>query len=316
MWTIIFVVALAVLLKASDVLTDSASKIASYLGLPAFIIGVTVVSVGSSLPELTSSIAGVLSGSAEIPVGGVIGSNIANILLVIGIAAIISRKLKTSWELVKVDLPMLVGSALFLAIVILDGKVVLYEALLALSGYALYLHYTISTHKERWFSFLHREQELPVGEKRKRISWQTLAGIIVPPFFIYLGAKYSIEAVIHLSELLNIGRHILAVSSIALGTSLPELAITAQAGRKGKSEMAIGNVLGSNIFNSFAVIGGAGLFGTLLSPQSLIVFGLPVMIAATLMYYFITQDKEVSQWEGWLLLLIYIAFIGVIVGLF
>lgn len=317
LWTIVFVGALAVLIKASDVLTDSASEIASYLDIPTFIIGVTIVSVGTSLPELTAGIAAMVEGAPEIPAASAIGSNIANILLVLGVGAIVNHTLKTSWDLVKIDLPLLVGSALFLAVVALDGTITLFESLLAISGFILYLHYTTSTHESRWFRLFHKEVEVDGKEKKKeRPNWLVFTGLLLSPFFIYLGAKYTIESVMQLSQLLDIGAELLAVSVIALGTSLPELAVTVQASRKGKSEMAIGNILGSNIFNSFAVIGGAGLFGTIVVSQSLLTLGIPVMLAATFLYYFITQDKEVSPWEGCLLLIIYAAFVGMMFGMF
>ena len=105
------------------------------------------------------------------------------------------------------------------------------------------------------------------------------------------------------------------MGAVALGTSLPELAVSINAAKKGRSEIAVGNILGSNIFNTFAVMGIPALFGSLIISRSLITFALPVMIMATLLYFFITQDKEINLWEGWLLLAFYVLFIGKLINL-
>ena len=311
-WGIIFAISLIILIKASDYFTDSAEKIGLYFGLPAFIVGVTIVAIGTSLPELISSIFAVLGNSSEMVIGNVVGSNIANIFLVLGVAAIIGKKIKIDFELVRVDLPMLMGSALLLALTIYDGIFTLPEAIFCLGGAILYLWYTINVGKKD--KNIKKEMK---GEliQRKKMETKTLIILLVSAFFIYIGAKYTVESVINLSEILGIGKEIIAISAVALGTSLPELMVTITAAKKGKPEMAVGNVLGSNIFNTFAVMGIPALIGTLIIPQSIISFGLPMMLAATLLYYFITQDKEITKWEGWLLLIFYVFFIGKTFGL-
>ena len=307
-WIIIFIASLLVLIKASDYFTDSAEKIGLYFGLPAFIVGVTIVAIGTSLPELVSSIFAVLKNSSEIVVGNVVGSNITNIFLILGIAAIIGKKIKVTYEIIHVDLPLLVGSAFLLAVMIWDGNFTLPEALLSIGGIILYLFYTISVEKKH--EDIEIEKEMKGKLKKRKLGWKALIILVVSAFFIYLGAKYTVESVIKLSEILNIGKEIIAISAVALGTSLPELMVTVSATRKGKPEMAVGNVLGSNIFNSFAVMGIPALFGTLIIPHSILTFGLPMMLIATLLYFFITQDKEITKWEGWLFIIFYVFFIG------
>ena len=146
-WVLVFVVSLGVLLKSADFFTDSAEEIGLALGIPAFIVGVTIVSIGTSLPELASSIVAVLEGSSEIVSGNVVGSNITNILLVLGVSTIIAKKLTTSWELVRVDLPVLIGSALLLVATCLDGVFTFWDAVLFIIGYIIYISYTISMQK-------------------------------------------------------------------------------------------------------------------------------------------------------------------------
>ena len=314
-WIIVFVVSLFVLIKASDYFTHSAEKIGLFFGIPLFIVGATIVAVGTSLPELISSIFAVLRNSSEIVVGNVVGSNVTNIFLVLGIAAIVGKKLKLTYELVHVDLPLLIGSAFLLAVTIWDGIFSFPEALLCLASIILYLLYTISTKKEHENIEIKKETKEEVKQGRK-LDWKTLVILAVSAFFIYLGAKYTVESIIKLSEIFNIGKEIIAISAVALGTSLPELMVTISATKKGKPEMAVGNILGSNIFNALAVMGIPALIGTLIIPHSILTFGLPMMLIATLLYFFITHDKEVTKWEGWLLVIFYVFFIGKLFSLF
>jgi cation:H+ antiporter len=143
-----------------------------------------------------------------------------------------------------------------------------------------------------------------------RIHPKTLVILATSTIFIYIGARYTIEAVIKLSEFLKIGKEVIAASAIAIGTSLPEMTVSIIAARKGKPEIAIGNVLGSNIFNVFMVMGIPALFGTLIIPKNIVSFGLPILLVATFLFLFMTQDREIRSSEGWLLLIFYVFFIG------
>ncbi|MDP7180692.1 MAG: calcium/sodium antiporter [Candidatus Woesearchaeota archaeon] len=317
-WIVVFLVSIIVLIKASDYFTDSAEKIGLFFKIPPFIIGVTIVAIGTSLPELISSIIAVMKGSPGIVAGNVVGSNIANIFFVLGIAAIISKKvIKIEFELIHVDLPMLIGSAFLLTLTFLDGVFTFGEGLLSIAGIILYLIYTSTTKRE------HRDFEISDKVKKeekvleeKKLNWTTILILIASSIFIFIGAKYTVESVIELSQIFSIGAEVIAASAVALGTSLPELMVTVSAARKGQTEMALGNVLGSNVFNSFAVMGIAVLFGDITIPSSILTFALPVMVIATLLYFFITLGKEITKWEGWLLIIFYIFFIGKLFNLF
>lgn len=312
LWIIVFLASLCVLIKASDYFASSAEKIGLYFGMPAFIIGVTIVAVGTSLPELVSSIIAVLKGSSEIVVGNVVGSNVANIFLILGITAIIGKNLNIVYNLINVDLPLLIGSAFLFAVMIWDGSFTRPEALLCIAGLVVYFCYTISLTS----SSKTKTETGQESAEKKKLGWKTPAILAASPIFIYVGARYVIESVINISEILNIGKELVAISAVALGTSLPELTVTITAAKRGRSEIAVGNILGSNIFNTFGVMGISGLIGTLIIPPSILTFGLPMMIIATLLYLFITQSKQISQWEGWLLIIFYVLFIGKVFDLF
>ncbi len=303
-WVAIFILSLIVLIRASGFFTNSAEKIGIHFGVPPFIVGVTIVSIGTSLPELVSSVFSVQRGASEIVIGNVVGSNITNIFLVLGVVAIVGERLKISYDLIHVDLPLLVGSAFLLTITVWDRVFSLPEALLSIAGYILYAHYTVH---------LEREQEHPTLKKdqgKKRLDHKLLVVLVVSVFFVYVGAKYTVESIIKLSEFLDVGKEVIAASAVALGTSLPELMVSATAAKQGKPELAIGNVLGSNIFNAFTVMGVSAMFGSLVIPTSITGFALPLMLGATLLYVFITQDRQITKWEGGLLVIFYIFYIG------
>lgn len=309
----LFVLCTIVLVKSSDLFTDAAEKVGKHFKMPAFIIGVTIVAIGTSLPELISSIVAVMEGSSEMVVANVMGSNITNIFLVLGVAAIIRKKAKISHELIHVDLPLLMGSAFLLVIMAWDGQVTAGEGILLLLGIVIYLTYTASI--ERKSKDAEAEKVVAKLGTQKKLSPRIWIVLVVSAAFVYLGAKYVVFSVIEISEIVGIGADIIAASAVALGTSLPELMVSVSAARKGNSEIAVGNILGSNIFNALAVTGIAGLFGTLVVSKEILYFTMPVMIVATVLYYFITEDKQLTMWEGLMLLLFYIAFLGKLFGL-
>lgn len=313
---LIFAVSLAVLVKASDLFTDAAEKIGVGIGLPPFVVGVTIVSMGTSLPELISSLIGITQGATEIVVGNVIGSNIANICLVIGTAAILSKQsLRVMYNLISVDLPLFMGSAFLFTLMAWDQIFTLGESLLLVVGYILYLFYILKSSDEESQADMvpadsedddenHPGKLTSAGLLRESLVL-TLGGIL-----IFFGAQYTIDSLIKISAILNVGKELIAVSAVALGTSLPELIVTINAALKGKGEIAIGNVVGSNIFNIFVVMGIPGLLTALPVPASVLAPGLPTMLSASLLMFFIAQDNKVTIWEGWLFLILYIWFVG------
>jgi cation:H+ antiporter len=178
------------------------------------------------------------------------------------------------------------------------------EAVLCIIGYIIHLTYTVRCGQID--SEIHPEN---VGRHPGYLIKQLLF-LLICSGGMFIGAKYTIQSIIEISETFNIGKEIIAVSAVALGTSLPELAVTYSAAKKGDPEVAIGNVLGSNIFNSLIVMGIPGLITELQVPSLLKTEGLPMLLAATLLFFFVTQDKQVTKWEGWLFFVLYAWFIG------
>ncbi len=415
-WIIVFIASLMVLIKSSSSFVDSAEKIGLSLGISPFIIGISLVAAGTSLPELASSIIAVLEGSPEIVAGNVTGSNITNIFLILGITVIISKKININYEIGKVDIPLLVFSAFLFTVTVWDGVFNLYEALICIGGLVIYLSYTATNlSKEKQDSLNHSkllEQKLKkiseglenlnfferllyfktgcekerlqklLGKDRKFADFLTKINIknflqknihskscsdiksscfghiiyfkghedfkdkflqiiensfslchtltlleesqkkspvkipvknfiilLISGFFIYLGAKYTVDSVIKLSEIFNIGKEIIATSAVAIGTSLPELMVNISAGKKGNFDIVVGSILGSNIFNTFAVMGIPALFGNLPVSSTILTLGLPVMLMATGIFVIIAHDRELTLWDGWMALLFYSLFI-------
>lgn len=307
-WILIFILSLAFLIKGSNYFIDSAEKIGVFFKIPSFIIGVSIVAFGTSLPELVSSIFAVLKDSSEIVVGNVIGSNITNIFLILGLTAIIGKDIKLSFNIAYVDLPLLVGSALLFTFLVEDRNFSLYEALFLIAGIIVYIFYAAHNPKDN--DDPDKESEVTSEFITKKLEPKTWLTLFISVGVIYLGARYIVDSIIKIAEMTNINKEIIAASAVALGTSLPELVVSVVAARKGESSIAVGNILGSNIFNTFAVMGIPALFGTLKLPDSMINCGLPIMLAATFLFFLITQQKRITQWEGWFLLIFYLFFLG------
>ncbi len=302
LWCVVFIISLSVLIKASDYFIISSEKIGAMLGLPPFVIGVTIVAIGTSLPELISSIFSVLSNCSEIVIGNVLGSNITNIFLVLGLASVIGKSFSVKYDLMKVELPMLLFSAFIIALMIWDCAFSIGETVICIACIVLY---SLSSMKSA------QEQAENIKKKAATKDWVLL---IISPIFIFISGKYTIDAVINISKVLSIGSEVIALSVVAFGTSLPEVFVTISAIKRNKPEMAIGNVIGSNIFNSFAVLGISSLFGELTIPKNILTFSLPVSIIATILCVFITLDGKINRWEGSFLIMFYVYFIGKLYG--
>jgi cation:H+ antiporter len=310
LWGLALAVGLAVLVKAADWFTAAADQLGRSFGLSPFVIGVTIMAIGTSLPELVSSVLAVLRGAPEFVAGNVVGSNITNILLIMGLTGVVVGHLRMTHEIVHVDLPFFAGSAFLLAAILWDGEVSLGEGLLSLIGLALYLHYALKNQR-----IPKDERDDKDGDGRRIGRLKPSVVVLGTGVLIWIGAELTVASVIELSAILVIGREVIAASAVALGTSLPEVMVAIAASRMGKGELAIGNVLGSNVFNAFAVTGVSALFGTLIVPAPILDFALPLMIAATVLAVFMVMEKELTLWEGWLLLIFYGYYLGALFDL-
>ena len=304
LWIIIFIASLTVLMKSSDYFVEYSKKIAHALKVHEFIIGVTLVAIGTSLPELMTGIFSTVKNATTIVASNAFGSNITNILLVIGVLAVLSKKtVKTDFEINKIDVPLLAISTLIAVFIVWDGKVTFFEGVFAILAYSVYMIYALKEAGK---------------DKEKRVKgefkWWHLIVVIISAVGIYFGAEYSVVSVIKISQLLNVAVSVISATAIALGTSLPELMVSISAIKKQSAGIAIGNVLGSNIFNGLMVLGVPALIKPLLVDSLTLHFVLPFMVGVTLTYLFVISDKEISKYEGAMMLIVYLLFVLKVIG--
>lgn len=297
----IFVASIVALLWASDKFVEAAERIGLSMGISPFIIGVTIVAFGTSLPELAASIVAVLDGSPEIVVGTVVGSNITNIALVLGLTAVVVKNIDLEYNLWHIDIPFLWGSAFLLYFAISDGDLSIFEAFLFLGGIVIFLGYSL------------KGQDRPKKEDRPSASWKDYALLLFGGAIVSLSATWVIGAITAISVILNIAPSAIALSAVAIGTSLPEIAVSLAAARKGKASIAVGNALGSNVFNTFIVMAIPRFFGELSIPPDIISVYLPLMIAMTILLGVMSNNRKITRWEGLVLLLFYAWYFGSIV---
>ncbi len=311
LWFGILMVSLIALVKCSDWFTLSAEHIGRAFGLSGFIVGATIISIGSSMPELATGIITALqnnSATATFAVDNIVGSNIANILLICGVLAFVCHNLKIKSLLIDVDLPFLfIATGLFFLFAY-DGNIIFLEGIVLLGLLILFITYTIKGDHVK-------ESSDEDSVSSKKLHWYTWLILFASAVGIYFSADYTITSVIKVAEILNITPAVVTMLAVAIGTSLPELIVSVRAAQKGKPSIAIGNIFGSNIFNVLAVAGIPALFGTLTVSSTALIIGLPFLGVATLAFIFSLHDDQLRGWEGLALLTLYIAFIGKITGI-
>lgn len=307
-WTLVFFVSVYFLFQSSKWLTDSAEKIGIAVGIPSFIVGLTIVGIGTSLPELFTSVMALAKGANQIVVANAIGSNVANILLVLGVLAVVFSRISTSWKKITIDLPIVLALSLVTGLVMWGGRVSRGEGLLLVLLFIFYLFFTFRIQKPIQFA----GQE----EKHHKLAFRTIIVLLASAAIIYVSAKYTVESAIRLSAVFGLSYGAVGASLIALGTSLPELAVSLVAGLRGKTDIALGNIIGSNIFNMAGVIGIPALFVTLQVEKNILVFVYPVMLTATVIFIFFIRDRIIHRSEGIILLLAYILFLGRMLNLY
>ncbi len=300
----LFVLGLAVLLAGGELLVRGASGLALRVGLTPLVVGLTVVSLGTSSPELAVSTAAALRGQADIALGNVVGSNIANVLLVLGLAALV-RPVAVPRQLLRLDGPvMLVASAAVLALA-LDGRIGRWEGLGLVTCVVLYTGLLVRTGRR---AAADRGEGASGGGSLPLRVCQIVAGLAA----LVMGARWIVQGAVTLARFLGISELVIGLTVVAVGTSLPEVVSSAVASRRGEGDIACGNVIGSNTFNLLLVLGAAAA----LSPRGIAVapgvlrLDLPVMVATALAAFAVMSTRRrVGRWEGVLFLGLYAAYL-------
>ena len=304
------IVGLLLLIAGAELLVRGAARMAGRLGITPLIVGLTVVAFGTSAPEMAVSVQAALKGSGDIAVGNVVGSNIFNVLVILGLSALIVPLL-VSRQLVRLDVPVMIGASLLAFALALDQRLGRLDGAILFGGILIYTGVLIwLARREAARAPADADAGLDSGLRAwLRDALLVLAGVGL----LVLGADWLVEGAVVLARALGLSELLIGLTLIAAGTSLPELATSLLAALKGQREIAVGNIVGSNIFNLLAVLGLAALVSPVpisVSPTAL-ALDFPVMLAvaiACLPIFF--ANYRISRPEGLLFLLYYCAYIG------
>lgn len=303
----IFAGSLALLLVAARFFTTAAERIGLALGMSPFVVGVMIVAVGTSLPELVASLLSVRAGTSEIVAGNVLGANAANLLLVLGAVSVVApaSRITLGEQYIFIDLHFMLGGIMLLGAMMLDGGIGRMEGALLLVAYVVFVFYLVREGRTASADAEAREG-LPEGSRSiaRDVAILAAAGVA-----IYVGGEFTVQALEALAGTLGISPAVASITILSLGTTLPELVVSVTAARRGMAALAVGNILGSCVFNTLAVAGASAALGGVTVPADLLAFAVPFVAAATLFFYLITQDKRISRWEGMLLLVMFAFFI-------
>ncbi|OHC31832.1 MAG: sodium:calcium antiporter, partial [Pseudomonadales bacterium RIFCSPLOWO2_02_FULL_63_210] len=312
--TFVYLIAGLVLLVAgAEVLVRGAAKLAAQFGIPPLVIGLTVVAFGTSAPETAVSIQAAMNGSGDLAIGNVIGSNIANVLLILGMTALIAP-LIVSRQLIRLDVPIMIGASLVVYALAWDGGLSRLDGALLFAGVVAYSGFLIISSLRDKSAAADDEfaKEFGLHQAPKPYAWLINLVLIVAGLVLLVsGSNFLVEGAVSLARALGLSELIIGLTVVAIGTSLPELATSIMAAFRGERDIAVGNIVGSNIFNLLCVLGLASLVSPLaisVSPNAL-AFDFPVMIAvavACLPIFF--SGYRINRWEGLLFLAYYLAY--------
>ncbi|MBN2725637.1 MAG: calcium/sodium antiporter [Deltaproteobacteria bacterium] len=299
---------LAFLLAGASLLVSGGSNIAYRLGISVTIVGLTIISYGTSLPELVVSTASSISGSSELALGNVLGSNIANIGLILGTTALLSA-LTVKTEILRRDFTVLMIATAVFIFIILDGKVTRIEGIiLMVSGFSYTVFLIHSAGKSR------KNIDSEDSEKSRSL-WLNILFIVSGISFLVIGGKLCVDNAVKLAGVMGISQKVIAITIVSIGTSLPELAASMVAAWHKKGEMALGNVVGSNIFNILFVLGTAAVISPFSIPSgSFSLIDITVLVFLTLMLGPVMYTgRRISKGEGAFLLISYTGYLAYLV---
>lgn len=296
---ILLLIGFLLLIKGADYFVDSASAIARKFHIPSMIIGLTIVSIGTSLPELSVSLTSALIGKNDLAVANVVGSNIFNILMGLGVTSIIS-KLPIEKNTIENDIPFLniIGSILLM--MMLNLTLSRFEGILLIGLLIGFLFYIIKP-------VLNNKEE---SKEESKLSFKTILLGILGVVGIILGGDMVVDSASNIAKMFGMSQNLIGLTVVALGTSLPEFVTSVIAGIKGENEIAIGNIIGSNIFNILMILG----ISSIISPiviSFISVIDIMFMIAiGILLYVFVVKSKTLKRYQGIVFIFLYIGYIS------
>lgn len=296
---LLLAVGFVMLVKGADAFVEGAAGIAEKFGIPQLVIGLTIVAMGTSAPEAAVSITAALKGNAAITIGNVVGSNILNILVILGITSVIVS-VAVAPSTVRIEIPyMLVITLLLLVLGLSGNKIVFWEGVILWAAFLLYLGYLFYMAKKN------RQVE---EETEKKPLWKLLLYTVLGLVFVVWGSDVTVDAATAIAKAVGMSERFIGLTIVALGTSLPELFTSVSAALKGKADIAIGNIVGSNIFNILFVVGTTALITPVVFESGFVIDTLIAAGAGVLLWLCVCREHKLKRIGGVMMLVGYAAY--------
>ena len=303
----ILIVGFALLVKGADLFVDGASGIAKKFGISELIIGLTIVAMGTSAPEAAVSIAAAAKGSAGISIGNVIGSNIMNIFIILGVVAAITP-LKIERSTVRYEMPFTIIVTILFVLMGKDGLLTRPDGAVLWAGLLLYMAYLLRQAKQKPAEAPAQAETAVQKAEESPSIWKLIALTIVGLAVILVSSDYAVDAAVALAKIFNISDRVIGLTIVALGTSLPELVTSVTAALRGNADLAVGNVVGSCIFNLLFVLGTSALILPIPCAPNFLSDAYVAVGATVLLLLFGFTQMKIARWEGVLLVACYVAY--------
>jgi len=301
---IIFIISMGTLIWGADFIIRESERIALHFNISEFIIGATLIALGTSLPEMAASISASIKGQSGMAVANVLGSNIMNISLVLGLVFLIASKITPERDLFFKDSAWLLFPVIIFPLMILDGYLSRIDGFLLFAMMGAYIMFLVQSNSSE------QVVELDDELKKEKFNWSKTIGLLLAGFLLVIvGADFTIESAANIARSFGISEWIIGLILVAFGTSLPELIVSIQAARQGKADMSIGNIIGSNMANTSVVLGSAAMTKPLEINLASSSFDIFLMIGVTLMLVFITVNKLYVKASGVMLLIVLAIFL-------
>jgi cation:H+ antiporter len=316
---LLFLLGLAALVGGASLLVRGASKLALSAGITPLVVGLTIVAFGTSAPEVAVSVGAVLDGKTDLAIGNVVGSNVFNVLLILGVSALITP-LVVNVQLIRQEVPIMIGASLLLLVMGLDGRLSLWDAAFL---FALMIGYTMFLIRQsRWQTSNAQAEYAEDFQPARAGAWDdsipVQIGLIVAGLVgLVYGSEWLVNASVSFAKAMGVSDLVIGLTIVAAGTSMPEVATSIAAALKGERDIAVGNVIGSNTFNILGCLGLSGLTSGshgLIMPSAVLAFDIWVMLAVALacLPVFIT-GREIARWEGGVFLVYYVCYVAYLV---
>jgi len=298
---------LVVLYFGANALVKGAASVAERLGVSALVVGLTVVAFGTSTPELIVSVQAAMEGFGGISIGNVVGSNIANIGLILGLSALI-YPLKAHMQLIRFDTPVMIATAVLFLVLFLDQRIGRIEGIVFLAGIIAYTVFNVIKSRKEKQKLVINEFEESIPKVSRHWALDVLF-IVLGLAALIVGSEFLVDNAVGLARLLGLSEAVIGLTIVAVGTSTPELATSIVAAIKKQPDIAIGNIVGSNIFNILGILGVASLVKPISSPEINITDTLMMIFMSLLLLPFIKTGFTLRRWEGGLMLAIYAGYV-------